>query len=294
MKRSSDMAGEIKMKTIRCFLPCVILLLTAAAVWGQEPTGDKVTVPISDPSRPAQVHVSLISGGITVQGYDGKEVVVQAYARAERERERRAGRERSEQIQGMKRITNTATGLTASEQNNVVDIVTQSYQRPVDLTIQVPRKSSLKLHTVNDGDVKVDHVQGEIEVEDINGSVTLTDVSGSAVVYALNGDIVATFAEVAPEKPMSFSSMNGKMDVTFPPSLKANLMMKTDNGEIFSDFDVQLQPNAAKPMVEDTRGKGGKYKIKLDKAVYGTINGGGPEIQFKGYNGDIYIRKSGK
>jgi DUF4097 and DUF4098 domain-containing protein YvlB len=88
--------------------------------------------------------------------------------------------------------------------------------------------------------------------------------------------------------------MNGKIDVAFPPSLKANLVMRTDNGEIFSDFDVQLQANASKPTVEDTRGKGGKYKIKLDKAVYGTINGGGPEIQFKGFNGDIYIRKSGK
>ena len=280
------------MKTTRWFWCSVVLLLAAAAAaWGQEATGDKVTVPLSDPSRPALVKVGLISGGITVQAYDGKEVVVQASAREDR---RRAGRERSEQTQGMKRIINTATGLTASEDNNVVDIGTQSYQRAIDLSIQVPRKSNLKLHTVNDGDIKVDQVQGEIEVEDINGSVTLTNISGSAVVHALNGEIVVTFAEVTPGKPMSFSSMNGKMDVTFPPSLKANLVMKTDNGEIFSDFDVQVQPNATKPIIEDTRGKGGKYKIKLEKAVYGTINGGGPEIQFKGFNGDIYIRKSGK
>ena len=194
----------------------------------------------------------------------------------------------------MKRIMNTATGLTASEQNNVVDIETSSFSRPVNLMLQVPRKANLKLHTVNDGDIKVERVQGDIEAEDVNGSITLTDISGSAVVNATNGDIVVTFAEVGPGKPMSFSSLNGKMDVTFPPSLKANLVMGTGNGDIFSDFDVQLQPNATKPVVEDTRAKGGKYKIKLDRAVYGTINGGGPEIQFKGFNGDIYIRKSGK
>ena len=33
-------------------------------------------------------------------------------------------------------------------------------------------------------------------------------------------------------------------------------------------------------MVEDTRGKNGKYKVHLDHAMYGSINGGGPEMQF--------------
>jgi DUF4097 and DUF4098 domain-containing protein YvlB len=45
--------------------------------------------------------------------------------------------------------------------------------------------------------------------------------------------------------------------------------------------------------VEDNRGKGGKYKVKIDKNVRGTINGGGQEIQFKNFNGNIYIRKAG-
>ncbi len=277
----------------RCFLCGLVLLLAAATVPGQEKTGDRIAVPISDPSRAVLVKVNVIAGGITVQAYDGKEVVIQATPPAEGER--RGGRNRGEQAQGMRRIVNTATGLTASEQNNVVEVETSSFDRAVNLTLQVPRNANLKLSTVNDGDIKVEHVQGDIEAQNINGAITLTDISGSAVVNATNEDIVVTFAAVTPGKPMSFSSLNGKIDVTFPPSLKANLVMKTANGDIFSDFDVQLQPDAAKPMVEDTRGKeGGKYKIKLDRAVYGTINGGGPEIQFKGFNGDIYIRKSAK
>jgi hypothetical protein len=31
----------------------------------------------------------------------------------------------------------------------------------------------------------------------------------------------------------------------------------------------------------------------VDKTVRGKINGGGPEIQFKDFNGNIYIRKAG-
>jgi len=54
---------------------CASLLVVSLAGWAQE-TPDKVNVPLSDPSRPARVHASLMNGGITVTGYNGKEVIV--------------------------------------------------------------------------------------------------------------------------------------------------------------------------------------------------------------------------
>src|SRR6202022_4351115 len=39
--------------------------------------GQRVSVPLSDASRPAVVKASLINGGIAVKGYEGKEVVVE-------------------------------------------------------------------------------------------------------------------------------------------------------------------------------------------------------------------------
>jgi hypothetical protein len=69
--------------------------------------------------------------------------------------------------------------------------------------------------------------------------------------------------------------------------------MRTNNGEVYSDFDVQLASSAPQQIVEDDRGHGGKYRVKVEKTVRGTINGGGPEIQFKNFNGNIYIRKAG-
>ena len=71
------------------------------------------------------------------------------------------------------------------------------------------------------------------------------------------------------------------------------MSLRTDNGEVYSDFDVKVQPAAPRQTVEDNRGKGGKYKVKIDIDVRGTINGGGQEIQFKNFNGNIYIRKAG-
>jgi Toastrack DUF4097 len=159
--------------------------------------------------------------------------------------------------------------------------------------ISSPIHTSLKLTAVNAGDIVVTGVDGELDVNDVNGSVTLNNVSGSAVAHALNGRLLATFSRVNPQKPMAFSSLNGDIDVTFPADLKANLSLKSDRGEIFSDFDVQVQASAPQQIVEDGRGHGGKYLVKIDKAVHGTINGGGPELQFTNFNGGIYIRKAG-
>jgi DUF4097 and DUF4098 domain-containing protein YvlB len=180
------------------------------------------------------------------------------------------------------------------EENNEVRVGTESYARTIDVTISVPTHTSVKLRAVNDGDIVVTGVDGELDVDDVNGSVTLNNVSGSAVAHALNGHLKATFARVTPQKPMAFSSLNGDIDVTFPSDLKANVTIKSDRGDVFSDFDVQMQATAPQQVVEDGRAHGGKYRVKIDRAVHGTINGGGPEYQFTNFQGGIYIRKAGK
>jgi hypothetical protein len=260
-------------------------LLGASAALAQA-GGERIAVPLTDPSRPAMVRAGLLNGSITVKGTDTKEVVVEARVRGREESERRKG--------GMKRLEITSgSGLTVEEENNTVRVGADSNNRAIDITITVPRQTSLHLRATNDGDITVSNVVGEFDVNNTNGEVTMTSVGGSAVVHALNGKILVTFTNVA-AKPMAFSSLNGDIDVTFPADLKANISLKSDNGDVYSDFDVQMQPSAPKQIVEDSRkGGGGKYRVKIEKTVRGTINGGGAEIQFTNFNGEIYIRKAG-
>src|SRR5215467_3484107 len=266
---------------------CAAFAVAPAPAQAQESSGpDRVAVTMTDPSRPALVKASLINGGITVKAYDGKEVIVEARARY---RDRDSSRSESG---NMKRIIVSSTGLSVEAENNEVHINTDSYARPIDLTITVPVHTSLKLSAVNDGNIVVTGVDGELDVNDVNGSVTLNNVSGSAVAHALNGRVLVTFTRVN-QKPMAFSSLNGDIDVTFPADLKANLSLKSDRGDIFTDFDFQAQASAPQQTVEDGRKDGGKYVVKIDKSVHGTIGGGGPEMQFTNFNGSIYIRKAG-
>jgi hypothetical protein len=255
-----------------------------APLSGAQSSPDRVSVNLSDPARPAFIKASMVNGGITVKAYEGKEVIVEARTRNE-EREKNSG--------GPKRLNISTTGLSIEEENNEVRINTESYARTIDLTISVPVHTSVKLRAVNDGDITVSGIEGEIDVDDVNGAVTLNNISGSAVAHALNEHVHATFVKVNSQKPMAFSSLNGDIDVTFPADIKANVSIRSDRGDVFSDFDVQLQASAPKQEVEDGRGKGGKYRVKIDKTVHGTINGGGPEYQFTNFQGQIYIRKAG-
>src|SRR5712675_209 len=265
--------------------------ITAAVAWGlsagttpAQTGGDRIVVTLSDPSRPARVKVGMVNGGIIVKAYEGKEVVVEARVR---------NPEKSREEGGPKRLAISTTGLSVEEENNEVNINTESYMHAIDVTVSVPVHTSLKLRAVNDGDIVVTGVDGELDVDDINGAVTLNNVSGSVVAHALNGHVYATLTRVEQKKAMAFSSLNGDIDVTFPADLKANVSIRSDRGDVFSDFDVQLKAAASQPEVEDSRGKGGKYRVKIDKTVHGTINGGGPEIQFTNFQGQIYIRKAG-
>jgi len=280
---SSIFSGRLVLATIAA--AALTLGAQSTPAQGQTQAGvDRIPVTLSDPSRPARVKVSMVNGGITVKGYEGKEVVVEARMR---------NRENSRNEGGPKRLAISTTGLSVEEENNEVNINTESYMHAIDVSISVPVHTSLKLRAVNDGDILVTGVDGDLDVDDINGAVTLNNVSGSVVAHALNGHVYATLTRVDPQKAMAFSSLNGDIDVTFPADLKANVSIRSDQGDVFSDFDVQMQATAPQPMVEDGRGKGGKYRVKIDRTVRGTINGGGPEIQFRNFQGKIYIRKAG-
>jgi hypothetical protein len=269
----------------------LLFYFAAGAAFCQDAQPDRVTVPFSDPSRPKSLHASLINGGITVKGYDGKEAIIESRSSSDGE-EREHRREHPPRgAEGMKRITNTAMGLTAEEEDNVLTVGAHPGHN-VNLVIQVPVNTSLKLSCINDGDIVVDRISGEIEVNNTNGGVKLTNVSGSVIAHALNQNVVAKLSQVTPNKSMSFSSLNGDIDVTFPADTKARVKLKTDNGEIYTDFDIRLDAGGQKPVIEDGRANHGKYRVRVDHAMYGTINGGGPEFQFQTFNGNIYIRKA--
>ena len=178
-------------------------------------------------------------------------------------------------------------GMSVEEQDNVVTVRMQNGHRGSSVTIQTPADASLTLHTMG-GAIEVEGVKGEMDINSMNGRIALTHVSGSVLAHSMNGGMTVVMDAVDQSKPLSFSTMNGTIDVTLPADFKSNVKLRTDHGEIYSDFDFKLGGGA---ITQKNDTSDGRFKVTMDKTITGTINGGGTESTFTTFNGPIYIRK---
>ncbi|MCB9378446.1 MAG: DUF4097 family beta strand repeat protein [Holophagales bacterium] len=266
----------------------MLALWTGSAALAAGASTERLTVPLTDPARPAHVEVGLVMGGVKVVGAAVKEVTIEANVRDDEGDEERAAKPGRA---GMKRIPNSSFGLEAEEKDNRVEISSRSWAQAVDLVVTVPAGSSLELSTVNDGDLIVEGVEGELALHNTNGEIRVIGAKGPVSAATVNGDVQVAFrANSAIAAPMAFSTLNGDVVVTLPAKLSASFRMSTTNGEIYSDFDIETE-NLVGPK-EASREKG-RYRIVVERAVAGKIGGGGPELMLKTFNGDILLKRAG-
>jgi len=274
------------MKKLKSVMFVLFMALVTKSVAQSEST-EQLTVPLSNPGKSYTLKVNLIDGSIKVISYEGKDIIIDVSTPEEK-----GDGEKKDTENGMKRISSSGSyEVTAKENDNTVTVNTSNPTRTFDLKLKIPKDVKLKVGTINNGDIEVENVTGELEVNNVNGEIKLNNISGSVVANTVNGDVITTFNTVDPKAPMAFSTLNGDIKVTFPADVKANLKLKSDNGDIFSDFDIDL--DKTKPKTNKTN-EPGMYKIKMEGWVYGKINGGGPEILMKNMQGNIYVKKAGK
>ena len=271
------------MKTTRIISALAIVLFLSSNAWAQETVKEQLAVPLSSPGKPFKLEAHLVDGSVTVNGYEGKDIVVEVLQAEKRHSEEHSG-------SGMHRINNgSSADIQAEEHNNEVTI-SGTAGKAVNLVIKVPmNEGNFKFGTVNGGNVSANNLNGELEVSNVNGGIKLTNISGSVVANTVNGNVIVTFKSIDPKAAMAYSTLNGNVDVTFPASLKANVKLKSDRGDVFTDFDVATDMH--KPEVSKSDGKG-MYSLKIDDWVYGKINGGGPQLLMKTTFGNLYIRKA--
>lgn len=266
------------MKTMKYLLSSMLFLFLCSSIALAQ---EQIAIPLSSPGEPGKLKLGIVRGSISVSGYDGQEVIVR-YAGND------SNREQSVTQNGLRRISSNAVGFEAEEYQNEVEISGVSPMRSTSFEITVPRNFSLDLSTVNGGNIKVENVSGEMEISNVNGEITLSNVSGSAVANTVNGQIQANFNSINPDKPMAFSTLNGDIDVTLPSDIQVTVKMKSEWGEIFTDYEMDI--NRQESGSVDASSDSGTYRVSVNNWIYGSINGGGPEYLFKSMRGDIYIR----
>ena len=239
---------------------------------------EQLVINFPQASLPGQLTFENPKGSIKVTGYDGEVILVNGTLRF-RDAEKTVN-------DGMRRIVQNPLDISAEVNGNSVVLQCRTTGKTVDFDIKVPRNFSLKLKSLDNGTVEIVNINGEIEVENTSGDISLENISGSAVLSSVYGKISAVFREVNPNAPMMFTSFEGEITITFPETVNAGLKMKSEKGEILSDFDIKpVKRQSVETRIENTR------VYSLEDWVVGSINAGGPEYIIKTYNGNIFLRK---
>jgi putative adhesin len=264
-------------------ITATFFLFCTATLNAQTNAAEQLKVPLSSPGKIYTLNVDLVNGSIMVSSYAGNEILIEVKSKGRRETT-------DDGPGGMKRISpKNSFDITAKEDNNVVTVENNDVNKTIELSLKIPQNVKLKLSTVNNGDIEVENVQGELEINNVNGGIKCIGISGSVVASSVNGNVITTFNAVDDKAPMAFTTLNGNVDVSFPATAKSNVKLKSERGEIYTDFDIDIDKTQPKT---ETKKEAGMYQLKLDDWIIGKINGGGPEVLMKNMNGNIYVRKS--
>jgi DUF4097 and DUF4098 domain-containing protein YvlB len=265
----------------RAALAVGLLVWTSAAV--SQNKAETITVPLSRPGDPISLEIELISAHIEVIGEDRKDAQFTITMGA--------GERKIKTPSGMKTLTGGGGSLSVDEEDNAISIDSEMPTSKVSIVARIPRRADLELSTVNDGSIIVRDVTGSLELENANGPITATSINGSVIAESLNETINIAFAGISTSGATALSSLNGDIMVSLPASTGAEFRIDTAEGEIDSDFELDLKPSKATIERSETR-RGAS--VRVENAVIATVNGGGPVIKVKTLNGNVKIGKTGK
>ncbi len=262
------------MKTIKLGIIIMLLAVTARA---QEYT----LKPNGNPSD-ITVVIKNLQADLEIVGYSGSEIRVESDD---------FDGELPEKAKGLKPLSavgvdNTSLGLNIEQEGTIVTI-TGTGRRSNDATyeISIPVMMNLKADYTGwqGGDLFVKGLSGELEIKSSTSDIILEDVKGPLVLNTLSSDIEVVFSDISQKGPTSISSTSGDIDLTIPTSAKADFVLSTMSGEIYTnlDFDMGEDEKKGLPLV---MGTATRAKTKL--------NGGGATFDVNAISGDVFIRKA--
>ena len=126
---------------------------------------------------------------------------------------------------------------------------------------------------------------GDFDVTNVNGPITLNGMHGSGRAATVNGALSAVFTQ-APRETSIFRTVNGDVTVVFPPTLSADLKLKTFHGGLFTDFDVTPLPRLASASGDR---RNGKFVYRSNQYTSVRAGRGGPELTLETLNGDVRV-----
>lgn len=258
-------------------------VLTCAGASFSQPKPEVINVPLSRPGEPVSLNIELMSARIEVIGEERKDVQLQITMLG--------GERKIKTPSGMKTLAGSGGAVSVEEEDNEVSVESESPTGRFEVIARVPRRANLDLETVQDGSIVVRDISGTLELQNVNGPITATNINGSVIGESVNDAIQIGFSGISTSGATSVSSLNGDITVSLPPNAGAELRIDNAQGQIDSDFELDVKPTKA--TIERNERRGG-VSVTMEDVIVATVNGGGPVIKLKTLNGNIRIAKASK
>ena len=237
-----------------------------------------VVIELSQPDQPMTLKLGMLSANIVVIGERRNDIQLEVDGG-------NSGR-RIITPSGSQQIGGASYRLSATEENNIVEVSSDWRMSTLDITARVPASAAVNLWTTNDGTIVVENVRGEMQLRNTNGPITVRGAASAVIAESVNEDIDISFADLDGVTASSLSSVNGDLAVGLPGQPKAQVHIDTARGQISSDFEIEVQPS--EPKVSRSE-ESGTIEIAVENMIIANINGGGPVIRMKTLNGNIQI-----
>lgn len=269
----------------------------------QTNTAEQLVIPLSNPDKPFKLRLDLENGSITVIAHNGKDVLIETEPDLEKIQKGKPNQSQNQNQNQNQNINShesksdkgkTIGGkyLIGKESNNNITLNPVPTNKTLKVLIRVPKNAAtLNLSTMYNGNITVSDVTGEMEVTNNIGAINLKNISGSAIANTVKGNITTIFRTIDSNAPMAFSTLVGTIDLSFPDSFKANVKLKSDDGILYTDFNIDFDKMQPQPTLNPTS-QPGQYQTKIESGYNGKINGGGTEILIKNMHGNMYLRKT--
>ena len=255
---------------------------------------------LSDPAKPATLQIEVVKGSVTVQGYPGKTIEVDAQTTTVKSIGKQDDGQKHQHDQdhdqdqdsnrrstkGLKKVSASTMKVQIDEYNNKVNIASAT-RDSVDLVIKVPFNSHLKIAIGRGGDIRVSDVSGPLELENGRGGIYAEDVTGPIIAETNRKDIEVVFKSLDQSTPSSLTSHRGSVDITLPDSVKAKVAVQTYRGEVYSGLDEAFEADNEVQRKKTGRGQ----SVTIGGVLTANVNGGGQTLSVSTYRGDIYVRK---
>ena len=117
--------------------------------------------------------------------------------------------------------------------------------------------------TLNDEDLRVTEAKGQVRVTTKSKNVDLSQIYGDTFVEDRDGNISIAPAGVFTVDAKSTSG-KGDIELSLPPNASASINAATRNGDILSDYEVNLPEGESKKVAFTVGGGGAKINLSTD------------------------------